>query len=365
VLGMPKSGLGTVCDGLRAQNNSDGAGWDQLIFTSGGKNLRALNPTLGMELFPGLFSSYFDSYTERVWSKYTNEPLIVDTQAQWGTVVGRVSNGVLTFPGLASFTKPNSRDIFSCNTGQFSITSVGQGALVARISAAFNRSTLLTNPRQPCDPATNYQDPTTNHYSRIVHATNLDHRGYAFAFDDVQPNDGADQSGAVNDPNPSVLTVTVGEGTTGGGNTGGGNTGGGTGQGPSAYSTIRAESHTSQSGTQTEPCIEGGRDVAYIANGDWLEYGGVDFGSQGATQFKVRVASGASSGISGLVQVALDRPDAPPVGSFAIGNTGGWQSWTTIPANMSTVRGRHNVYLTFSSGQPRDYVNVSWFTFSS
>jgi len=104
--------------------------------------------------------------------------------------------------------------------------------------------------------------------------------------------------------------------------------------------------------------------VGWIANGDWLGYSGVEFGSRGATQFEARVASGAASGLSGLVQVALDSPTAAPVGSFAIANTGGWQSWRTVPADISTATGTHTVYLTFSSGQPADFVNVSWFKFS-
>jgi hypothetical protein len=50
----------------------------------------------------------------------------------------------------------------------------------------------------------------TNHCARIAHATTLDHRGYAFPYDDVAPADGADQSGAVSSGSPSLLTVTLG-----------------------------------------------------------------------------------------------------------------------------------------------------------
>ncbi len=46
-----------------------------------------------------------------------------------------------------------------------------------------------------------------------------------------------------------------------------------------------------------------------------------------------------------------------------MGNTGGWQSWRTIPANIGAVTGTHDVYLTFTSGQPADFVNVNWFGF--
>ncbi|WP_427165507.1 glycoside hydrolase family 16 protein [Streptomyces sp. C1-1] len=145
--------------------------------------------------------------------------------------------------------------------------------------------------------------------------------------------------------------------------------GGGTTPPPSgnrdAYSAIQAESYDSQSGVTAETTSDtgGGQDIGYIANGDWALYKGVNFGSTAAKQFYARVAAGAGSGVSGLVQVRLDSATSTPIGSFAVGNTGGWQSWTTIPANISSVTGTHDVYLTFSSGQPADFVNVNWFGF--
>ncbi|MCI3270950.1 glycoside hydrolase family 16 protein [Streptomyces cylindrosporus] len=132
-----------------------------------------------------------------------------------------------------------------------------------------------------------------------------------------------------------------------------------------AYSAIQAESYDSQSGVTAETTSDtgGGQDIGYIANGDWALYKGVNFGSTAATQFYARVASGAASGVSGLVQVRLDSATATPIGSFSVGNTGGWQTWTTVPANISSVTGTHDVYLTFSSGQSADFVNVNWFDF--
>ncbi|MBN0048668.1 carbohydrate-binding protein [Streptomyces actuosus] len=135
--------------------------------------------------------------------------------------------------------------------------------------------------------------------------------------------------------------------------------------GRNAYSAIQAESYDSQSGVGTETTSDsgGGQNIGWIANGDWALYKGVDFGSTPARQFYGRVASGAASGVSGLVEVRLDSRGNAPVGSFAVGNTGGWQSWQTIPTNISEVTGTHDVYLTFTSGQPSDFVNVNWFDF--
>ncbi len=114
----------------------------------------------------------------------------------------------------------------------------------------------------------------------------------------------------------------------------------------------------------TNPSGVDGNQVAQLSNGDYLEYPGVNFGS-GSSQFDARVASGAAGGVSGLVEVVLDNPANAPVGSFAVGNTGGWSSWQTVPANISEVTGTHTVYLEFSSGASGDppYVSLHYFSF--
>jgi beta-glucanase (GH16 family) len=134
----------------------------------------------------------------------------------------------------------------------------------------------------------------------------------------------------------------------------------------SAYGTIQAESYNAQSGVQTEGTSDsgGGQNIGWLANGDWARYNGIDFGNGApARTFAARVASGAGGGVSGLIEVRLDNVNNAPIGSFAIGNTGGWQSWRTVPANISNVTGVHTVFLRFTSGQPADFVNVNWFTF--
>ena len=138
---------------------------------------------------------------------------------------------------------------------------------------------------------------------------------------------------------------------------------GGTTTGPppgnrDAYGTIQAESANQLTGL-----ANGGTFVGPGGNGDVLRFDGVDFGTTAATQFKAQAASGAAGGVSGLVEVRLDSPTANPIGSFAIANTGGWSTFKTVPANISAVTGTHTVYITLTSGQPADYVNIDWITF--
>ncbi|MEG3635171.1 carbohydrate-binding protein [Micromonospora palythoicola] len=130
-----------------------------------------------------------------------------------------------------------------------------------------------------------------------------------------------------------------------------------------AYATIQAESFNAQNGVIVEACSEGGQNIGALRNGDWVRFDNVEFGSGGPRDFVARVASGAGAGVSGLVEVRVDSPTSAPIGSFAIANTGGWQSWRSVPGNVSGVTGRRTVYLTFTSGQPNDFVNVNWFHF--
>ncbi len=125
----------------------------------------------------------------------------------------------------------------------------------------------------------------------------------------------------------------------------------------------RAVSVTAATG-DTSPRGVDRKQAAQLGNGDYLKYPGINFGS-GSSQFDARVASGAASGVSGLVEVVLDNPSNAPVASFSVASTGGWASWETIPATMTQITGTHTVYLEFSSdaiGNP-PYVSLHYFTF--
>ena len=363
---LPAGALASIASGLVAQHASDGAPWETLVATdSSGAVLRVMSPVHATTDFGG----YWNPYLDQVWSRFASTPLTVDTQSQ-GVFTGTVSGGVLTFSGLnddgVAFTRPSASDIFSCNSGPlYNSGGDARGAVAARLGAALNRSTLLLaggeNQPSGVTSAQYYTNAVTNHYARLVHQyANV---GYAFPYDDVGPTGSAPVDGHLQDYAPTSWTISLGSGVTGSG-TGGG--GGGTTV--SAYSTIQAASSTAQSGTGTESCADtgGGLDVGWIHSGDWLKYQRVDFGSASPLRVLARLASGAAAGVSGAVQFRLDSTGGPVLAEIDIANTGGWQSWETVPMNLGgTATGVHDLYVTFSSGSTSDFVNVHWFTFSA
>ena len=88
-----------------------------------------------------------------------------------------------------------------------------------------------------------------------------------------------------------------------------------------------------------EACAEGGQNIGALRNGDWARYDNVEFGSARASRLRGPGRLRRGDGVSGLVEVRVDSPTAAPIGSFAIGNTGGWQSWRSVPGNVGAVTG--------------------------
>lgn len=214
VSGMAADGFDRVCSGLRTQASRDGRPWDRLIVQPDGQPpLRVLNPTHG-DAVGANFSGYFEPLVQQVWRRYNHDAglkMRIDTQAGSGIVDGAINDhGELVFEGEA-FVRPNTADILGCNSGPFTTgPSALRNAIIPRLAAAFQRATLLDVDFQPSGPETFYLRSPTNHYSRIVHECNLDGKGYAFAYDDVQPSGGADQSGKTNAGDPVLFIVAVG-----------------------------------------------------------------------------------------------------------------------------------------------------------
>lgn len=216
VSGMPANGVDKVCDGLRAQAKKDHRPWDKLVVQKPGQPpLRALNPTHGNAVGAS-FDGYYEPYVEEVWDRYHEKKgpaaqLRINTQAGPGVVTGVVTAKNELVVGGEAFHKPTTADILGCNSGPFTTgPSATRNAIIPRLAAGFLRTSIAAVEHQPSDPSTFYKRDPTNHYARIVHEVNLDGKGYAFAYDDVQPDGGKDQSGKVNAGDPKVFIVSVG-----------------------------------------------------------------------------------------------------------------------------------------------------------
>lgn len=217
VEGLMSGAVGNICNGLKTQAASDRTIWDRLCTTdTSGQALRVLAPNLYESGQPGQFGGYYDDYINQVWSKYANEDLTINTQNSAGIVACRVSGNQLSCAGdNRAYPKPTIADIWGCNSGPFAIIGSDNDvhrAVVPRLCAAFNRSTLLLNGGnlQPGLPASSYYTVNpTSHYARLVHQYEVNSLGYAFSYDDVNP-DGENAAGTVSGNNPTLMKVTVG-----------------------------------------------------------------------------------------------------------------------------------------------------------
>ncbi|MDB5802247.1 MAG: hypothetical protein JWL63_3186 [Rhodocyclales bacterium] len=128
----------------------------------------------------------------------------------------------------------------------------------------------------------------------------------------------------------------------------------------SAFNQIAANSFTVQSGIQTEVSSEGGNNVGWIDNGDYLGFQRVDFGS-GAAGFSARVASAATGG---NIEIRLGSVTDSVAGTCPVPGTGGWQTWTTVNCGVSGLSGIQTLYLKFTGGAGNLF-NLNWFSFAT
>jgi len=121
-----------------------------------------------------------------------------------------------------------------------------------------------------------------------------------------------------------------------------------------------AEAFAWESGIETEPSGEGGMNIGWAENGDYVKVKAIAFGS-GAASFSARVASATSGG---RIEVRLDSPAGTLVGTCTVSGTGGWQTWTTASCPISGATGTHDLYLRFAGGSGFLF-NVNWWQFTT
>ncbi len=116
---------------------------------------------------------------------------------------------------------------------------------------------------------------------------------------------------------------------------------------------IEAENYNAMSGIDTEATSDtgGGLNVGWIDANDWLDYN-VNVQVAGTYRIDYRVAS---TGTGGRVDF---RIGGTTLASTAIPNTGGWQVWATVPANVTLSPGNHTIRLFASGGG----WNINWFS---
>lgn len=119
---------------------------------------------------------------------------------------------------------------------------------------------------------------------------------------------------------------------------------------------VEAASYDVQSGVDIENLQEGGRDVGYIENGDWIGFQNVDFkDGADAIEFCYASPSGGSS-----IEVRLDAPDCTLIGTCAVKNTGGWHDFATNTAALEKTTGKHDLYFVFKGGESYLFNLMSW-----
>jgi pyruvate/2-oxoglutarate dehydrogenase complex dihydrolipoamide acyltransferase (E2) component len=135
--------------------------------------------------------------------------------------------------------------------------------------------------------------------------------------------------------------------------------------GTDAYAPIQAENASAQQGTQTQDTSDagGGQNVGWVANGDWLQFTDVNFGTTPPKQLVARLSSAVNNNASRM-DIRIDDIQSAPIGTLPILNTGGWDAWRTQATDVSAVTGVHTVFLTFASDAGDDFLNLNYFSFS-
>lgn len=167
------------------------APWNQLLISDGNFYPRVLCPYKGMELnlFP---EDHLDGYINDVWKHYETHTLKIS----FGGIAysGQVTEQIFVFKPdngegeILNFPKPTSKMVYeegpkpAAGTSDMTTANMIKKAL----GAGFMRSTLLANPEQPvCDSTKYYEDGYINWYAKTFHEYGMDHKAYAFGFDDV------------------------------------------------------------------------------------------------------------------------------------------------------------------------------------
>jgi beta-glucosidase len=109
----------------------------------------------------------------------------------------------------------------------------------------------------------------------------------------------------------------------------------------------RAENFDAYSGVQlVDESKARGTAVGAVAAGNWVKYADAALGAK-ATTFTANVAK-ATAG-TGAIQIRLDSPGGPLVGTATVASTGDVYAYATATAALTGAKGTHDLYLVFGS----------------
>lgn len=128
--------------------------------------------------------------------------------------------------------------------------------------------------------------------------------------------------------------------------------------GRSAFSQIRAQSYYA-----ADKMVNRGEAVCEVHDGAWARFDALDFGA-GADSFTVVYAVDPSHA-GGAISVRLDRRDGPALCEVPVDSTGNWGTYAGHVAQHAMVRGRHDLFLTFSGQGKIEHgiADVKWIWF--
>lgn len=130
---------------------------------------------------------------------------------------------------------------------------------------------------------------------------------------------------------------------------------------PTTTELMEAECYQSMSGVQTETSSEGGSNIGYINDGDWVKFSDIDL--TGIQSVNART-SGKYDG--GSIEVFLDDAPRTLIATIPVSNTGGWQAWVTDSADLNTtLSGKQDLYFLFKGTRTGYLFNVNWLGFST
>ncbi len=98
-------------------------------------------------------------------------------------------------------------------------------------------------------------------------------------------------------------------------------------------------------------------------NGAYSSVKNVDFGKDGAKSFSARVGTTHNNGVT--MDVRLDNPDGPIIGTVKVPLTGGDDRFETVTVNVSNkITGLHNLYFIFNGKAEKDIMFFDYWMFS-